>query len=197
MSRKSLKKKIKEIPRSAEFDKLFKGLHKTSDHAAAIMGAALVDAALEKILVHHFKAANRTRRIETNNLWKDNSEAIEKLFNDRGALSDFHSKILFARALNHIYPELEAQLEAIRVIRNAFAHSRVEISFDTPEITDEIKKSVLLSVIDNVDKSKSPSKNMDNKSLYLFVVQLTLMVLDIIHQTNNRGEPIQRKYTKD
>jgi hypothetical protein len=70
--------------------------------------------------------------------------ALSKLLNHRhrllaGAgkpLDSFRNKILLGYALNIYGDGTFLSLEAIRNIRNAFAHARIPIGFDTPEIAN-------------------------------------------------------------
>ncbi len=57
-----------------------------------------------------------------------------ELFGDRGILTTFSSKIKIAYALGLLDEEASKRLEAIRKVRNAFAHTRSSISLDNDEI---------------------------------------------------------------
>lgn len=59
------------------------------------------------------------------------------LFMDEGApLSSLHAKIVIAAALRLVGPNARADLMLIKGIRNAFAHSRLNLSFDTHEVAE-------------------------------------------------------------
>lgn len=53
-----------------------------------------------------------------------------------------------AYALDLISAETKNDLDYIRHVRNAFAHARTEVSFDTPEIGNECRKLGLKDYID-------------------------------------------------
>lgn len=59
------------------------------------------------------------------------------MFEDDGApLRDFGSKIRLSYALGIIGAKAKADLDLIRHIRNTFAHSRAELTFELPEVAD-------------------------------------------------------------
>ena len=66
-------------------------------------------------------------------LSKDDQEAI---FGINGPLSSFSSKINLAYALSIFGPETRENLDKIRELRNACAHSKRNVSFATKEVAD-------------------------------------------------------------
>ena len=60
----------------------------------------------------------------------------KRIFGHREPLGGFSNKILMGYALNIYGDEMFGNLEIIRNIRNAFAHSKVPISFETPEVAN-------------------------------------------------------------
>jgi hypothetical protein len=64
------------------------------------------------------------------------ADEFRDLFEERGPLSDFASKIQVGYAMGLFGPKTKQDLGLIREIRNAFAHSLALISFDTKEIAD-------------------------------------------------------------
>lgn len=97
------------------------------------MGAALLETALERLIKHSLKRKDK----ELNN----------QLFQQRGPMGDFYSKIIVASAFAVISESLAAELTIIRNVRNVFAHATANLSFEIPEIKSEIKRSILLRVI--------------------------------------------------
>jgi DNA-binding MltR family transcriptional regulator len=68
-----------------------------------------------------------------------------ELFDPMRALGSFASKITMAYALNIITRDIYSDLETIRKIRNAFAHSPDILNFESKSIApllDRLKKSV-------------------------------------------------------
>jgi hypothetical protein len=65
---------------------------------------------------------------------------IIPLFEREGALSTFYVNIHLAFALKLISETVRDDLDVIRRVRNAFAHSILPLTFDTEEISLEVKK---------------------------------------------------------
>lgn len=59
---------------------------------------------------------------------------IKKLFLERGILATFEARAQMATLLGIFGPEAQENLKVIRLVRNAFAHSMVDINFTTKEI---------------------------------------------------------------
>jgi hypothetical protein len=80
-------------------------LEQDSDRGAGLVAAALLDAQLEDLF---------RRRL---------TDHLDSLLSNNGALSTFASRIKLAKALGWIDPDVEADLNVIRDIRNRLAHS--------------------------------------------------------------------------
>jgi len=65
---------------------------------------------------------------------------VDLLFERDGALSTFYGNILFGMSLGLYDTEFKNQLDIIRRIRNAFAHSAMPISLLSTEVKREIDK---------------------------------------------------------
>lgn len=89
-----------------EFGPFFEALRGESDRAAAVLGPAYVDAALERLF--------RARLVEG---------ASADLFKYGGPLGDFSGRIEMAYALGWIPGSLRDDLHIMRKIRNDFAHA--------------------------------------------------------------------------
>ena len=113
-----------EVPNPEAVEQLLLGLHLKEDREAAIVGASLVESALQQRLILSF--ASVATGLES------------RLFEDRGPLSDFNSKILVAQAFGVIRERLADDLQRIRKIRNCFAHARIEVRFSEPLIQKEV-----------------------------------------------------------
>ena len=95
---------------SSQFDK-------DSDRASALVAAALLDAQLEDLFRHRLKHNQ------------------ERLLGVDGPLATFANRTRFARALEWIDADVEADLNIIRDVRNRFAHSfDRELAFTDPQI---------------------------------------------------------------
>jgi Domain of unknown function (DUF4145) len=62
-----------------------------------------------------------------------------QLISTEGPMATFAQKIHLGRALRIYGPDTQHNLDYIRLIRNAFAHSHVPISFETKEIKDAVE----------------------------------------------------------
>jgi hypothetical protein len=113
----------------ADFDiataltKLFETIrHQTrmTHSGVALSSTAILDNQLERALKKAMKPLSK-------NLYKE-------LFEPFKPLGDFASKIIMARALGVITPDIYIELEKIRRIRNKFAHSSELLNFESDEI---------------------------------------------------------------
>jgi DNA-binding MltR family transcriptional regulator len=95
----------------------------------AILGATLLEYDIDQLL----RAKLKHRDDET---WT-------RLTGEKGAISSFSSKTELAYALGIIDAELKKNIDLVRRIRNDFAHSRIVIDFDTPEISAELRRITL------------------------------------------------------
>jgi len=88
-----------------------------NDRGAVILFAANLENALEYAIVRAM-----------------NSERTSKLLGHDKPLGTFRNKILMGYVMKLFGDETYLNLEALRCIRNAFAHSKIPISFETPEV---------------------------------------------------------------
>lgn len=122
--RSALQKLLKARP---ETSKAFHSLYdrrRYDDRAAALVASTLLEHALEEAISGHFAP------IDPND--------IRRLFegdNEReGTLGSFYAKIWLAYALGVFGKQILDDLNMIRHIRNVFAHSPIDVTFDTPDI---------------------------------------------------------------
>ena len=101
----------------AEIEQLERTYHEMfrtrNDRGAAILLGTFVEDALQQAMEQH-----------------------DALFGSNSPLGNFANKIRVAFALDIIEPETFDNLNRIRVIRNAFAHSKIHISFKTKQVRD-------------------------------------------------------------
>jgi hypothetical protein len=95
-----------------------------ADHLIAIVAASYVEHALEVALVASMVKLSTSER--------DGLFTYER----KGPLADFSSKIKLSRALGIIGPQTRADLDHVRNIRNAFAHTLQPIGFETAEVAE-------------------------------------------------------------
>ena len=128
-----------------------------SDRACALVAAASLDNILKNILVTEF-------------FHLDESE-IEAMFDANNAmLSSFSNKIVLAHALSCITDEDKGDLSIIRRIRNVFAHTAVNIDFDTDVISNEcIKLKAFENIFDGPRERCSPRQLFMGAALHLYL----------------------------
>jgi DNA-binding MltR family transcriptional regulator len=176
VSKKKGKPKDKPLPASAwemwrELDQLVAELEKETDRGAALTAAAYLDAALEMLLRSCF-VADRAR--------------ADKLLSDPYApLASLASRIDMAYCLGHIGPIYYETMNAIRDIRNAFAHHRQALSFDHPEIEKHISRfgvPYVLPVKDGVEVDLTSGRNR-----YIYT---NIMIINrLVHQQRHAKPP--------
>lgn len=158
----------KKLPPSAEIARIIEELRDGSDIAAAITGAAIVEARLEMVL----RAKFRTKR----------PDLVSAIFENRGPLSDFNSKILIAEAFGYITAPMAEELQIIRAVRNAFAHAKQSLSFSHAAVEKKARSSVMLTAM---EKKLSPVPGYDRGlpstlGAYLLIVKIMLIIFDTL-----------------
>lgn len=114
----------------------------SSPIAQAILGALIVEHDLEQSL---------RRRLAV----KDDAAWLEML-EEQGPFNSFSKKITAGFALGLYNKAIRDNLDIVRVIRNAFAHSRKIIDFDHPLVSAELSKiKVPQGHVRNFKKTKS------------------------------------------
>lgn len=161
MAKKALRKLTSAKLDKSEINGIIDALGKETDYAAAITGAALLEAELESLLAGKLKT--RTE------------EFMSRVFSNRGPMADFHSKILIAEGFGYITSPMAAEISAIKDIRNAFAHSKKPLTFDNPVVTSELRamrmgKAIRHRSDDQVD--------MSNRAWFLLTIRILLIMFD-------------------
>jgi len=106
------------------FDEFYRTMEAESDRGCVLIGSDVLDIALEHRLRFHL---SRKRRVI--------KKAIDPLFENTRPLSSFWAKIHTAYSLTLLDDWAFDDLNTIRSIRNALAHSHGTFSFDAPDIT--------------------------------------------------------------
>ena len=100
------------------------------------------------------------------------------LFENRGPLSDFNSKILVGQAFAVITDRMAEDLQRIRKIRNCFAHARTEVHFEEPLIAGEVTElGVVLAARKAYDNSDLSSRYQEPKLSYGLSCYITYTML--------------------
>lgn len=120
----SLKELSTERPSLDDVTRAMDGLAIADPRVAAIVGSTFLED------VTHLAITTKTV-----DLSKDDSD---KLYVGSAPLSSFSAKILAAYALGLIGPKARHDLDRIREIRNAFAHAKISVTFETPAIANTI-----------------------------------------------------------
>jgi DNA-binding MltR family transcriptional regulator len=135
-----VKKLAKQIPDEKKATRILHGLQleKTAlaDYAIAIIGAELVNGALEARLLGCFRQLDE----------KTERPAIFS-YEKNGPLADFSARIKIAYALKLFGSQTRDDLESIGHIRNLFAHHPDVHSFSVPEIAKECDGLHIISTL--------------------------------------------------
>lgn len=118
---------MKRMPADDDMAQGIVRLRDTPDRTTAIVGSAYMEHGLKRVII-----ANCT----------SDSDGHENLFDDsrNGPLATFAARTKIAFAFGAIDAVLKADLDCIRHIRNAFAHTADHIEFTEPEIQAECAK---------------------------------------------------------
>jgi DNA-binding MltR family transcriptional regulator len=110
----------KEVQRVSEFTAMWQSLDReTSDRAVVVIGAAYIDDRLARTLKAFFIARKKP---------------VEELLSIRGALGSFGTRIALAFCLGLIGENEYDDLAIIQKLRNDFAHTAADLTFDTQHI---------------------------------------------------------------
>jgi hypothetical protein len=151
--------RLKKLLKHAPNERMIRGLlrvlqsrHVASDYPVAIMGAAIVERALETAILASFVP-----------LTPDQHKRLFS-FPANGPLADFDARIRVARALGLLGPKIESDLDIIRNVRNAFAHCPSLLGFDQDEIVEACRH---LKVIKGVATAEMAAARNTSKGRYI------------------------------
>ena len=122
------RKLLKTPPSGKEITSLLNGLKDMNDRTVAIMGTAILQNLFERFL------QSRMRQLS--------KEDLNRIFDasQNGFLSSFSAQIRLAYALEYITDSQYADLLLINDIRNVFAHSLHDITFNHPSLAQDCGK---------------------------------------------------------
>ncbi len=129
-----------------EWRAVWEELESTSDRAAAIVGEAILDQSLSKLLSSYLVR---------------NQKEVDNLLNHPGHLSSLLSKSALAYCLGLITKEQLDDLRAINTIRNRFAHRLHESSFNDQFIKEKMDRIEAYRRFLASDQANSPRKQFD------------------------------------
>lgn len=110
------------------------GMIEGHDRANAIVASALLEQSIEDAILTHLKIPT--------------AEARALLFADQdGGISTLAMKIKLAYALGIIEGFIKGELTKIKNIRNVFAHTRADVTFQTPGIVEACNSLAIPEVV--------------------------------------------------
>jgi DNA-binding MltR family transcriptional regulator len=125
MSRKSLKALSRKPITPFELGVLVHELPKMSAQAEVVISVSQLEDIMKEAIM------NKMRQ----NL--SNSD-MAALFENQAPLATFSARVTMLYALGIIGQKTRADLDCIKDIRNVFAHSRLPLDFDTPEVREAV-----------------------------------------------------------
>jgi len=131
---------------------------------------------------------------------RTDADFTNRLFENRGPLSDFNSKILVAEAFGLLTRPLANELHVLRAIRNTFAHAKMSLSFDLEPIVSELRKLKLLTSIGG-GKIPGPIKEslaaqLAPQSAFLLVVRVLLIIIDEVTKKKSAANKVLERALK-
>jgi hypothetical protein len=141
-------RKLTNQPATAEHQEQYdkQTAAKADDRGFCLLMSAHVENTLEQALDHL--------------LGRPREDIREALYKEDGPLATFAQKITMAHALRVIGTVTYANLRNIRQVRNAFAHAKVPIIFDTPEVAavcSDLQRINILDPPEEVDSGPNMS----------------------------------------
>jgi hypothetical protein len=128
--RKGLRDLTREHPTAEEVKAVFEALSgavaNTPPIVAAVLGAAILDYDLERLL---------RRR-----LTRKDDATWELVSGENGLLGTLNAKIVLGYAFGFYDEKLKSNLNTVRRIRNVFAHAKKLMDFDNPTIRETLQK---------------------------------------------------------
>jgi DNA-binding MltR family transcriptional regulator len=185
MSSRGIKKpKLRDLSvdplTSVEIDSLLSALDASLPPIAlAILGQVLLEHELDQSL--------RLR------LPRRDDKTWASMLDERGPLSTFSRKISVAHALKIIDDGVKANMDIIRVVRNAFAHSRRLIDFNHPLVVAELNKIV----VPNYRKRTFAKLKTDPNKKHVYLMMCMIITGQLLKRQNkSRRAADRRKHQK-
>ena len=180
MAKNALRELSKYLPNRPEINKIMNTLLDKDDLHTAIIAVSIIEAHLQKLIVSR--------------LHRSDADFTNRLFENRGPLSDFNSKILVAEAFGLLTRPLADELNVLRAIRNTFAHAKMPLTFDLNPVESEIRKLKLLTSIGG-GKIPGPIKGsfaaqLAPKSVFLLVARILLIIIDEVTKKRSSANKV-------
>jgi DNA-binding MltR family transcriptional regulator len=133
-------------------------LRDETERGCVLVSVAFIDESLELLLRGHFKLGQPVEKTAMSSQTREKN-VINPLFAASGPLSSFWSKTQLCFALNLIPEWVHHDLEVIRKIRNVFAHSYEQVSFESQEVATPTK--TLVAPVLMAEPSNDGEMNLD------------------------------------
>jgi hypothetical protein len=127
----ALRDVFREQYADSELPVLFEDIKRGTDRTVCILLSAMVERCIERLILAKITFGMSSKFSKTRR---------DELFDRDGPLSTFGGNIKLAWSLDLISGNLKAELNALRKIRNKFAHSAVPLSLSSPEIRADLHK---------------------------------------------------------
>tara|TARA_R110000796_G_scaffold68403_2_gene156655 strand:- start:49 stop:609 length:561 start_codon:yes stop_codon:yes gene_type:complete len=144
----TLKRFAARFPETEQFlGVLIDAISDPNDRAAVVTSVALLEGAIQRLLVSRLVVSNEA--------------TVSDLFGPGGPLRDFSSKIKVAYAIGLVGPKTRGDLDVIREVRNAFAHTMFPVSFEDTEIANAASRVTFAKrITPDAELSQYPPKAM-------------------------------------
>lgn len=156
--------------------------HSMEQHpiVTAILGYVLVEHELDVLLRKKFK--------------KTDDATWTELQDDRGPLRSFSAKISIGYALGIYNDKIQHDLNTVRIVRNAFAHSKKLLDFDDPLVIQELSGAHRLPTKFKIQLRKDPNNQLAKASFIIICLKLEGAFFTIKNRaTNARLRRLRRK----
>ena len=178
--RSALRELSRRFPAPREIKKIMDSLRNKDDLHAAIIAVSIVEASLEQLIVTRLK--------------KSDKDLLDRLFQNRGPLSDFNSKILIAEAFGILTGPLAEELHVMRAVRNAFAHAKMHLSFADQPVALEVSRLRLGLGLKGaklpISNEGAPEFHLAEKDAFLLAIRIALIILDEIRKKKSTADKV-------
>jgi DNA-binding MltR family transcriptional regulator len=186
VAKNALRELSRHLPSRPEINKIMDKLLDKDDLHIAIIAVSIVEAHLQKLIVSR--------------LQRTDADFTNRLFENRGPLSDFNSKILVAEAFGLLTRPLADELHILRAIRNTFAHAKMPLSFDLEPVKSEIRRLKLLT---STGGGKIPGSikgplaaQLTPQSAFLLVISILLIIIDEVTKKKSSANKVLERALK-
>lgn len=179
---------LSQLARKAIADEEFPEIGEEAFHASDRTAAIVLASGVERILEQSIIAV----------LPRHDDRTVERLLGRDGPLDSFYGKNQLGYSLGIYGSTTLDNLEAVRKIRNAFAHSPLRINFETEQVVEEVQK-IKIEAVDMRELSHlSEGRQKYSAFCSLFIVvfllkargfslEKLLEILDAIYPLNEKG----------